>query len=173
MGEIFFSSDWHLDHNRILSFTKDDGSFVRPGFANVDEMNEFIVERHNSVVKPSDKFYCLGDVGFGDSNKVDRLLSRMNGVKRLIIGNHDDITKQSYLLKHFKKIKLWWPFEEFIFSHIPLREESMRTRSKKEPVNVHGHIHHNKSPTPRHINVSMEAINYTPVNIDDIRKMLK
>jgi calcineurin-like phosphoesterase family protein len=38
---------------------------------------------------------------------------------------------------------------------------------------VHGHIHQNPSPEGRYINMSVEAINYTPVDIEDIAERAK
>ena len=37
-------------------------------------------------------------------------------------------------------------------------------------INIHGHIHNNDSPSPKHKNVSVEVINYTPLNIEDLVK---
>jgi calcineurin-like phosphoesterase family protein len=34
--------------------------------------------------------------------------------------------------------------------------------------NVHGHIHGNPTPIGRYINVSVEAINYTPIALEEI-----
>ena len=37
-------------------------------------------------------------------------------------------------------------------------------------VNVHGHVHQRESPTRnRHINVSIEQLNYRPARLSDIR----
>jgi len=36
-------------------------------------------------------------------------------------------------------------------------------------TNVHGHIHQNPSPTEFHRCVCVEQINYTPINIEELR----
>ena len=39
-------------------------------------------------------------------------------------------------------------------------------------VNVHGHVHQKESPTRnRHINVSVEQLNYRPAKLSDIRRL--
>lgn len=172
MSEIWVSSDLHLGHANILNFKDKDGKRFRGDlFKDVDEMNEKIVYNHNQKVAPGDIWYCLGDVYFGDANKADSLISRLNGRKRLILGNHDNPKSQT-LLKRFEKIMLWrnFPEKKILMTHVPIHESSF-LESKKFDYNVHGHIHQNKSPSNNYINMSMENINYTPVNIDEIVKL--
>ena len=49
-----------------------------------------MIENWNSVVKKGDYVYHLGDVFFGSKETFPALWNRLNGSKRLIIGNHDD-----------------------------------------------------------------------------------
>ena len=62
--DIWVISDTHFDHANILNFTDAVGKPTR-NFADVEAMNEHMIERWNSVVKPGDKVYHLGDVLFG------------------------------------------------------------------------------------------------------------
>lgn len=184
MRNIWVISDTHLNHANILRF-KDSatGNLVRPGFANVEEMNEHILECWNSVVKPGDKVYHLGDVFFGDKAHFQKLWPRFNGQKRLIVGNHDDI---KYLSSggFFSKVHMWRMFTEFglLLTHVPVHPNNLRVlvaegdyqegdvgSTQKTFLNVHGHIHQNPSPAGPYRNMSVEAINYTPVNIEELR----
>jgi calcineurin-like phosphoesterase family protein len=162
MRNIFVISDTHFGHAKILTFLMNDGSRVRPEFDHVEEMNEHMIEKWNSVVRDNDIVYHLGDVYFGDGHIC---LSRLRGKKRLILGNHDD-AKDLRLHSVFQKITLWRIFKEFncMLTHVPVHESSMN----KVNYNLHGHIHRNKSSTPNHINCSVEASNYTPRSIEDI-----
>jgi calcineurin-like phosphoesterase family protein len=121
-----------------------------------------MVDRWNSVVKATDIVYHLGDVYFGQGHKV---LRRLNGRKRLILGNHDN-GKASYLQCCFEKILMWRMFPEFncVLTHVPIHESGMY----KVHYNLHGHIHQNASPTDRHINCSVEVQNYTPRPIEEL-----
>jgi len=170
MTNIWFISDTHFQHANILKFTDNEGNLIR-NFSSVEEMDEHMVERWNSVVKPGDKVYHLGDVFMGNKETFVPLWKRLNGRKRLVLGNHDDAMffAQKALVD---KIEVWRNFPEhgFIATHIPLNECSMYFhRLGKEAFNVHGHLHNNASPTPRHINISVEQINYTPVHVEELR----
>ncbi len=124
-----------------------------------------MVEKWNSVVQPNDHVYHLGDVYMKSSKGyIENLLSNLNGKKRLILGNHDN-GKDQILLKHFEKIVLWRNFDKVVLSHIPLRQESI----PGDRLNVHGHIHRNKSPDGPYKCVCVEQTNYTPINLEEIK----
>ncbi|SHH47541.1 metallophosphoesterase [Bradyrhizobium erythrophlei] len=170
---IFFTSDSHYFHQNILRFTGQDGQRVRPEFNSVEEMNEAMVTRWNEVVHPGDKVYHLGDVAFGPTANavaIHALLRRLNGRKRLIVGNHDNL-KSEALQNNFDKILLWQGFhdEGFTCSHIPLRLDSLRDGS----FNVHGHIHERTMAERNYINVCVEQTNYTPVSMDWVKEQIR
>lgn len=82
IANLFIVSDTHFSHKNIIKFCG------RP-FANADEMNEGLIEKWNSVVKPIDTVLHLGDVGFNYSS-LFKIIPRLNGQgKMLILGNHD------------------------------------------------------------------------------------
>lgn len=163
MVDIWFSSDWHFGHKNILNFTAPDGSRLRD-FESVEEMNEHIIAKHNQLVKPNDKFYCLGDVAF-KLPVMKEILPRLNGHKYLILGNHDHFNVGEYA-KYFSKIKeSWQPGRKLVFTHRPILLTGAFDRDK---VNVHGHTHAEIVPDPRYINVCMETRNYYPVHWDQI-----
>ena len=178
MSKTWVISDTHFHHANILNFVDSKtGLKVRPEFTSVDEMDEVMIERWNSVVNKGDKVYHLGDVFIGDKDKFKRLWPKLNGTKNLIVGNHDDIKflssggffKSVYLERKFRDMKLH-------LSHIPLHQTQHETGAPGSGnflVNVHGHIHQNPSPEGRYINMSVEAINYTPVDIEDIAERAK
>lgn len=168
MRDIWVISDTHFGHENILQFKDEGGNAVRD-FDSVSHMNETMVENWNRVVKPGDKVYHLGDVFFGSKDDFKRLWPRLNGSKRLVVGNHDDI---KFLSSggFFQKVTMWRVFKEFglILTHTP-QHQSALTGNRKDLLNVHGHIHQNKSPEGPYRCVCVEQVNYTPVNIDDLR----
>lgn len=171
MANLWFTSDTHFGHANILKFVTADGKPVRPGFDSVDHMNEVMVARWNELVKPGDKVYHLGDVGFGNTDKLDVLLSRLNGRKRLILGNHDDWYKHN-LHKHFERLYTMRFFKkegDFVVTHMPLHETSI----SKVTFNVHGHIHEKPDIGPRYLNISVERTDFRPVHLDEILVMLE
>lgn len=79
---IWFTSDMHLGHSRILEYS------TRP-FKNVEEMDETIINNWNSVVDTKDTVYLLGDVSFHPKEKTLNILAKLKGTINLIRGNHD------------------------------------------------------------------------------------
>lgn len=150
---IFVVSDTHFNHKNIIRYSD------RP-FDSVEEMNEALVDNWNSVVTPQDKAYHLGDVIFGKDYSI---LKRLNGKKRLIVGNHDDI-KSLAKAEVFQKIYMWRIFREFeiTLTHVPLHLESLRTE-----INVHGHTHEKGSPSGPYKSACVELTNYTPKPIEE------
>ena len=183
-GDIWIVSDTHFNHTNIIRYCN------RP-YPGVWEMNEALIENWNSVVKEQDKVYHLGDVYFSKHWKsktgaehdipkdqrtieADGLLSRLNGKKRLLLGNHDD-GKDKLLLKHFQKIGVWRQFTEFglLLTHVPVNpycfDEGKTGEQRKYNCNVHGHVHQNSLRDKRYVNVSVEVTGYTPINIEELR----
>ena len=168
MSNIWVISDTHFGHSNILGFKDSEGKPVRD-FSSVEEMNEVMVEQWNSVVKPGDKVYHLGDVFFGSKDDFKSLWPKLNGSKRLVVGNHDDI---KFLSSggFFKKVMMWRVFTEFglLLTHTP-QHQSALTGRRTGLLNVHGHIHQNPSPKGSYKCVCVEQVNYTPVNIEELR----
>jgi len=164
MAKTFLISDTHFGHSNILTFRRDNGTPLRD-FPNIYYHDEHLIQQWNKTVSPLDKVYHLGDVYINASKGyIENILSSLNGKKRLILGNHDN-GKDQILQKYFEKIMLWRNFDKFVLTHVPLREESIPGRNR---INIHGHIHNNPSPEGPYVNVSVEQINYTPVNLDEI-----
>ena len=163
--DVWFISDTHFFHDNIIRYCG------RP-FSSVEEMNEVMIENWNKVVKQGDKVYHLGDVWMGPSSHEQRakLMARLNGSKRLIVGNHDDIP---YMSKGgwFKDVKMWrvWNDKPLLFTHVPVHEDSIHERIIQEGgINVHGHTHEKGSPKGPYKSVCVELTNYTPVNLEEL-----
>jgi calcineurin-like phosphoesterase family protein len=165
MVNIFFSSDLHLGHeNTFLKFKREDDKTPLRPFTSIDEMNNAIITRHNSVVKPEDHWWCGGDVVI--NKKYLPLVKELNGHKRLILGNHDIWDVQKFLEAGFEKVQGYRVFvDQFIMSHIPLHESNVTTRFK---CNVHGHTHSNYINDPRYLCICVEHTDYTPLHMDEV-----
>lgn len=182
---IFFASDHHFGHSNIIEFcgrpfrkpmTHVDGHLMTEcqnmTIADAAAMDEAMVTRHNAVVKPSDHVYFLGDVAMKRQNLA--IVHRMNGHKRLIFGNHDIFDYEEYVKAGFEKLMAMRYFDGIMMTHVPIHPESMG----RFKANAHGHVHNNTvmlgdKPDPRYINLSVEAINYTPISLEEIKQMVK
>lgn len=80
--QIFFTSDWHIGHANSIKFDN------RP-FATLEEMHEALVSNYNKQVKDGGVCYFLGDIFTHSSELTKSVITRLNGTKVLIRGNHD------------------------------------------------------------------------------------
>ena len=168
MANVFIISDTHFGHANILNFKQDDGSPLR-SFSCVEEMDQHMIDRWNSVVRPQDHVYHLGDVAMKQQSVAT--VGRCNGHKRLVRGNHDIFRTKTYL-QFFEEIYGIRVLDGMIFTHIPIHPESLG----RFKANIHGHVHNNVSQGhygPRYYNVSVEAIDYTPVSLEDLKERVQ
>jgi calcineurin-like phosphoesterase family protein len=175
MSDIYFVSDTHFGHaNTFLKFKNPDGTPMRP-FTSVEEMDEVMIARWNSTVKPGDKVYHLGDVAFGPKGHMVKIMKRLAGHKRLVLGNHDRDAAKDYL-EVFDDLYSSRLLDHILFTHIPVHPDSI---SGKTMANVHGHLHSNSHrmpnelPCPPYLNICVELTDYRPLSFDEVKAKLK
>lgn len=185
MSNVFFTSDTHFGHARIIELCN------RP-FKDVSHMNAEIIRRWNNVVDSDDIVFHLGDVALGPIDESLSLVSSLNGYKILVNGNHDrpfmkfgKAAFEEWLDRYaevFQEIvvgnlQITLDRHEVMLSHFPHSgdshgEERYREwRPADEGIIIHGHTHKNEriSRTPHgnlQIHVGQDAWDYTPVSKD-------
>ena len=160
MPSVFLTSDTHFGHAGVCRFTEADGvTKVRP-WTDPDEMDEEMVRRWNDRVRPNDKVYHLGDVVI--NRKSLSIMSRLNGDKVLIRGNHDIFRDDEYRL-YFRELRAYHVMNGMILSHIPVHEASIG----RFGTNIHGHLHSNRVKKARGIDAKTGATLYSTEN--DVR----
>lgn len=189
MAEKWVISDTHFGHANIIKFTKPDGSPIRPGFTaepmraftpfrDIQHHDETLIARYNARVGTHDTVYFFGDFG-----KPLNVCERLNGRKKLILGNHDDIHDARDLRKYFYDIVAWrvsQPKDGFpypvVFTHFPLHADERKPATRR--IQVHGHIHEktiedaNGQPDPWYVNICVEHTNHAPLHWDDLVKIV-
>ena len=159
MSTKYVYADPHFSHTNIIKYES------RP-FSNAEEMNKEIIKNHNSVITKRDKVFILGDFCLAGKEETAKIVKQLNGYKILVMGNHD----------RSRSVQFWWDvgFNEvikypiviedfFILSHEPM------SMSKFMPyVNVHGHIHGNQLNSDKHVNVSLDVMDFKPVLLEDL-----
>ena len=134
-------------------------------------MENELISRWNSVVKKDNIVYHLGDFGFTSASKTRELVNRLNGKIHLIKGNHDRLGLNFYKETFYQYSKHPIIIENFyILSHEP-----MFVNENMPYVNIHGHLHNSGhenefNTNKHHFNASVECINYTPLNLETIKK---
>lgn len=154
MRRVFVISDTHFGHANILKYESEH----RP-FDTIEEHDEKLVELWNKQVAPQDIVWHLGDVALKRS-ALD-IVARLNGEKRLVLGNHDIYPIEDYL-KHFKIICGSAVHKGYLLSHMPIHPNQF-CRFKG---NVHGHTHSKTVGDSRYANVSVENIGLMPLLFD-------
>ena len=142
---------------------------IKRGFKNYEEHDEHIVKTWNSIVSKKDVTYILGDVTF-EKSKPYEILNRLNGIKKVILGNHDEPQHVPYLLQYVNNVCAlkYLKHKEFgniILSHAPIHPCELEYRFN---INIHGHVHENTLPDKRYINVSAEVIDYKPKLLSEL-----
>ena len=137
-------------------------------------MDEAMVERWNARVRPNDKVYHLGDVVI--NRKALKTLSRLNGDKVLIKGNHDIFRLEDYT-PYFRDIRAYHVMNGCILSHIPMHESNLG----RFGTNIHGHLHAHRVMKmdygreivdPRYHSVCVEQTDFRPILLEDVFKRI-
>jgi len=153
---IWFTGDHHFSHKNIIEYSK------RP-FKSIEHMNMEMIRRWNSVVKPNDTVFHLGDILFENKKlKFNDLIEKLNGKIILIHGNHD----------RWK----WSPIKNLI---IQLQEREIYLSHEPEFVcelNLCCHIHERwkmkAEGRKRVLNVGVDVWDFTPITLDTILKAI-
>jgi calcineurin-like phosphoesterase family protein len=169
MAQVRFIADLHFGHVNMAK---------KRGFATVEEHDEHIIAKWNSVVKKQDLTYILGDVTM-ESAKPYPLLSRLNGMKKVVLGNHDMPSHIPELLKYVQCVSGLTRYKGIWLSHCPVHSMELEHRVSRV---IHGHIHENivmkkvtlmgftvfKRVDRRYHGVSCEQVDYTPKTLEQL-----
>ena len=147
-------------------------------------MNNIIVENWNNIVTNEDKIFILGDLMLNDNEKGLKLLNKLNGHKKIILGNHCTNTRielyktlpNTEVLGYADIIK--YNGYHFYLSHYPtITSNHDENRPLKQIIlSLHGHTHDRRKfyqDNPTMYNVALDAHNNTPVSIDQIIEDIK
>jgi len=157
MPSVFLVSDTHFGHMGVCRFTRLDGVTKLRPYDSPEEMDEDMIARWNAKVKPTDKVYHLGDVVI--NRKALKTLSRLNGDKVLIRGNHDIFRDEEYRA-YFRELRAYHVMNGMILSHIPVHSGSLG----RFGVNIHGHTHANRVKKARGVDARTGEILYSDEN---------
>ncbi|MBB3319826.1 MULTISPECIES: hydrolase [unclassified Rhizobium] len=157
---IYFTSDTHFGDPRVLRIDR------RP-FPDLASHDATLIQNWNSMVKPEDDVWHLGDFMRETGGDCDQLLSYLNGRKHLIVGNNDPETTVRARgwgsVQHYAEISVG--SQLLILCHYPFRTWNKMGRKS---INLHGHSHGRLKPFPRQFDVGVDAQALRPVALETI-----
>lgn len=131
----FYISDLHFGHKNIIRYDN------RP-HKTVDEMDEDLIKRWNSVVCDGDTVYILGDISWYDDATTANILDRLNGSKVLVEGNHDFARRGTLTREKFSRVCNYLELNDggtkVILSHYPI---VFWNNQFHDSVHLYGHVH--------------------------------
>lgn len=162
MQNIFFTADTHFGHARIIEFVD------RP-FDGVEDMDAVMIERWNSVVKPRDQVYHLGDFSFSKKLRTLDILNSLNGQVHLVRGNHDHKRIKASVSDCFVWTKDYYELrldnQLFVLSHYPMVSWN---KSYYGSYMLHGHCHGTLPADGRRLDVGVDTHDFVPWSIDEV-----
>jgi len=181
MTKTWFISDTHFLHSAIKKYCN-----------RSDDYNKTIIKNWNSLVKPNDTVFHLGDLAAGVGKVQDgydilkKIMNSLNGNIVLIKGNHDHYTNEQYKRDlNIKAVTDYLIYNEYFLCHYPLiidkyTKERMipvinelRTLFKESNCKylLHGHSHLTKFKGKR-INLSVDLTDFKPVEFNNLLSLL-
>jgi calcineurin-like phosphoesterase family protein len=182
LPNIFFTSDYHAFHKKILILGKG-----RP-FRDLDEHNSALVDRHNAVVKPNDLVYNLGDFAMSCGwDQAYAFRQRLMGLQHFTWGNHDRPPTGKVAWDMIRMRPDCFVEVEHSFV-LDLRAYGVKhpvtvghfmmgtyTKSHRGAWNLYGHSHGQLPEEPRWMSfdVGVDAWDFAPVSIEQVAQKMK
>jgi calcineurin-like phosphoesterase family protein len=155
---VYFTSDHHFGHAGARTL------FRRP-FASVSEMDRRMIDRWNSVVKPGDDVWHLGDFAVRQpAERVASLLLTLHGRKHLIAGNNDDarVTGSTGWTSVQAYAEVTVDGTSLVLCHYPFRTWN---GMGKGSINLHGHSHGRLRPLRHQFDAGVDVWDFQPVTL--------
>lgn len=194
MKNIWFTSDTHYHHKNIVRGTTSwEGATDKcRDFKTLEEHDTTLVDNINSLVKPDDILFHLGDWSFGGHEQIRHFRERLQCQEiHLILGNHDqhiepiDSPYRSLFasVQHYKEITTkvdptktkYFGKHKFILSHFAMR---VWNKSHHGSIMLHGHSHgtlpdySNGNKKFRTMDVGVDTNNLFPYHLDQILEVM-
>ena len=164
--KTFFTSDTHFGHGRVIELCK------RP-FADLANMDDAMVRAWNDRVAPDDIVWHVGDFAMGRDEKIEATFHRLNGVKHLVLGNHDEEREEILTLPWASISQIAITIvdgQRITMCHYPMKSWP---QARKGAIHLFGHMHGRLKGTKRSLDVGADCWNFQPVTLDEIRRRLK
>ena len=134
-------------------------------------MDEVLISNWNAVVGRSDEVWHLGDFGWRDTKRIKSVFLRLNGQKRLVIGNHDgkEVLNLPWSAPpcHYAEISV--DRQRVVMCHYGMR---VWNGMRRGAIQLYGHSHGRLPGTNLSLDVGIDCWGFTPVTIAQIRERM-
>lgn len=166
----FYTSDLHFGHRNVIRFDN------RP-FSDITEMDNCLIENWNKKVNNDDHIYVLGDFAYKSELGEEYYLSKLNGIKHLVSGNHDlKLLKNEKALSYFESVDalkvIVEDHKQITLCHYPI---ASWLGSMRGSYMLYGHIHISNGEVVKFMrergnsyNVCTCVNNYEPVTLEEL-----
>jgi calcineurin-like phosphoesterase family protein len=168
MADTWFTADFHFGHFNIIRYCN------RP-FADTEEMNEAIIHRLNSCVKPTDTLYFLGDFCLSRPENVQAYRNRLVAKTiHFIEGNHDKTTRKfPHLFASWSSLaEIRVGQQRIVLCHYAMR---VWPHHAQGAWHLYGHSHGNlpDEPVSLSMDVGVDTHDFRPWHFDEIQAVMK
>lgn len=140
-------------------------------------MNDCLIKNFNSIVKPCDTTYILGDFTMKCSyENLSFLMNRLNGAKHCILGNHDSkkhfmqMLSEGIIKSVDQAIGISINGQYIWMSHYAHR---VWNQSHHGAWHIYGHSHGSLPPIGLSWDVGVDNNNYYPVSFEQLSEIIK
>lgn len=140
----YYIADLHFYHSGL------NNAMDNRGFASLEEMNAYMIDRWNSKVRKNDEVVILGDFSIGKGEATNEILARLNGRKFLIRGNHDYfLDDRKFNKSHFDWVESYKEMSDHrrkvVLCHYPIMNYNGQFRCNDKKIfntyMLYGHVH--------------------------------
>jgi calcineurin-like phosphoesterase family protein len=155
----WITSDWHLGEDRMQIM-------MRP-FENAQDHVDHLVEQHNALVSSEDFVIVVGDAVNKNAPDFLEQLSRFNGEKILIRGNHDRPYSDRDFAPYFSEIISDGGGIELTVGDIECYATHYPTQGRVDRFNLVGHIHSAWKFQLNSFNIGVDCSHFRPHDLDE------
>jgi len=178
-NKVWFTSDPHFGHRNIIKYCN------RP-FDSIEEMDEILIDKWNMVIDYDDLIICCGDFSLTNPKRTNEILTKLNGNKILIIGNHEKSVLSNkanrdmfnggiYDLLNITVLddEVVDEKQDIILCHYPM---VVWDKSHRGSWQLFGHVHgmfdNDIKLSPNQIDVGVDSNDFRPISYQEVKEKI-
>ena len=158
-NQYWFTADEHYFHRNIIKYCD------RP-FDSVEEMNQEMIDRFNSVVGKDDITIHAGDFGLGTKSSIKNVIAQLNGSHTFLLGSHDRWLNKNTMTIYQRKFN----GTMIVVCHYCMRTWAL---SHYNSWHLYGHSHGTLPSIGKSMDIGVDTNNFFPYSLNDIERIMK